>query len=209
MTGRLTTQIRMPLKFVPHRFFLMCTVCMLVTATSVVQASHSATEPSDGTVRSFIYVKPSGEIAPFHFHVGQGRKSTLADFRSRIVLFNLWATWCPPCVREIPALDRLQAKFSKTDFIVLPLSQDHGGIAQVRTFYRRLGLRHLDVFSDPASRAGAGLPVDVLPASFLIGRDGRLTAFLRSYVDWDDPRAETMVRRLIAARQSQPPNLAE
>lgn len=174
-------------------------ICILSLAYVPAQATHSATEPSDGTVRSFIDVKPPRRIGLFPFFDSQGRKISLADFGGKIVLLNLWATWCPPCVREMPALDRLQAKFPKSEFVVLPLSLDRGGIARVRSFYLRYGLRNLGQFSDPDSNAGAEFPVDVLPASFMIGRDGRVTRFLRSFVDWDAPEAAALIQRLISA----------
>lgn len=190
------------MEYVPRVLFLTPILCMLLLAPVGVQATHSASEPSDGTVRSFIDVKPPRKIVPFYFYDKQGREITLADFRGKIVLLNLWATWCPPCVQEMPALDRLQAKFPKTDFVVMPLSLDRDGIARVQGFYLRYELRNLDVFSDPGSAARAGFPVDVLPASFIIGRDGRLKRFLRSFVNWDDPEAEAMIRRLISTQQS-------
>lgn len=190
------------IKNVPRFHFLTPLFCMLLLAPVGVHATHSASEPSDGTVRSFIDVDPPRRIAPFSFYDHRGRKITLAGFRGRIVLLNLWAAWCPPCVREMPALDRLQAKFPKTDFVVLPLSLDKGGIATVKAFYLRYGLRHLGLFSDPDSKAGAGFPVDVLPASFIIGRDGGVKRFLRSFIDWDAPEAEAMIRHLILTPRS-------
>ena len=98
----------------------------------------------------------------------------------------------------MPSLDRLQAKFAKTDFVVVPLSLDRGGTAMIEAFYQRYELRSLDVFSDPQSKASAAFPVDVLPASFIIDRNGRLLSELRSFVNWDDPLAEIMIRGLIA-----------
>lgn len=193
-----TREMITSIKILSRFFFQMPIFCILLLASAEVQATHSATEPSDGTVRSFIEVEPPRKIDPFYFYNDKGRPITLAGFRGKIVLLNLWATWCPPCIREMPALDRLQAKFPKSEFVVMPLSVDRGGIATVRAFYRRYGLRHLGVFSDPTLAVRAGFPVDVLPASFIISRAGQVTQFLRSFVNWDAPEAESMIRRLIS-----------
>lgn len=190
------------LKGIRRFLFMAPTFGMLLLTPGVVQATHSASEPSDGTVRSFIAVDPPRKVSPFQFYDGNGRPITLAAFRGKVILLNLWATWCPPCIREMPALDRLQSKFKKSEFVVIALSLDRGGGPVVRTFYQKYGLRHLGMFLDPDKSAGAAFPVDVLPASFILGRDGRLKAFLRSFADWDAPEAEAMIRHLILAPQN-------
>jgi thiol-disulfide isomerase/thioredoxin len=148
---------------------------------AVGQATHETTEPSDGTVASFRMFDPPRD-----------------DFRGKVLLLNLWATWCAPCIREMPALDRLQATVGKEDFLVLPISLDSEGRPVVEAFYQELGLRHLGMYLDPELAIGAAFPVDVLPANFLVDREGRVTGYLRSYVDWEAPEAEAMIRRLIS-----------
>jgi len=181
-----------------HGLAALSVLLMPALTTAPSRAYHSASEPSDGTVKSFIAVDPPRAVTPFPFADAAGNTTSLADFADRLVLVNLWATWCPPCVREMPALDRLQGKFDKAEFMVVPLSLDRGGMAVVKRFVAQLDLRHLDMFADPEQAAGVTFPVDVLPASFLIDRAGRMTHFLRSFVDWDAPEAEAMVARLIA-----------
>ena len=87
-----------------RRFIVTPLLCLALLPLSGARANHSASEPSDGTVKSFIELKPPRKIAPFPFFDEKGRRLTLAQFRGKIVLLNLWATWCPPCVREMPAL---------------------------------------------------------------------------------------------------------
>lgn len=176
---------------------LLCLVAALLPGTA--RATHEASEPSDGTVGSFRMFDPPREPPAFSFLDADGRTLTPADFRGKVLLLNLWATWCAPCIREMPALDRLQATVGKEAFAVLPVSIDREGRPVVEAFYRRLGLQHLGMYLDPGGRAiQAALPIDVLPANFLFDRDGRVTGFLRSYVDWDAPEAEAMIRRLIS-----------
>lgn len=184
------------------RFVLAALLCFFVAfAPATAQATHEATEPSDGTVSSFRQLNPPREPPFFQFLDVEGRALSLTDFRGKVLLLNLWATWCAPCVREMPALDGLQGRLGKEDFLVLPISLDRKGRSVVETFYKRLGLRHLGIYLDPEVTIAEAFPVDVLPANFLVDRQGRVTAFLRSYVDWEAPEAEAMIRRLIATRE--------
>jgi thiol-disulfide isomerase/thioredoxin len=141
---------------------------------------------------------PPREPPFFQFLDASGQTLTLANFAGKVLLLNLWATWCAPCIREMPSLDRLQAKVGKEDFVVLPISLDREGRPIVEAFYQRLGLRHLGIYLDPGLSIGAAFPIDVLPANFLVDREGRVTGYIRSYVDWEAPEAEAMIRRLIS-----------
>lgn len=104
---------------------------------------------------------------------GDGRDLTLADFEGRVVLLNIWATWCPPCREEMPTLDALQARLGGSDFHVLPLSIDRAGLEPVRRFYRETGIRNLDLYIAEDTRAMLALAVVGLPTTILIDRIGR------------------------------------
>ncbi|HEY5789690.1 MAG TPA: TlpA disulfide reductase family protein [Gammaproteobacteria bacterium] len=172
---------------------LLCCLAWLAPAL----AYHEAEEPSDGTIASFKPL-PAPLPLPAELEVvdAAGQRVPLAAFRGRVLLLNLWATWCPPCVRELPALDRLQGRLGGDGFVVLAVSLDAGGTAEAAPFYARLGIRHLGLYADPARALGTVLPDDVLPASFFVDRDGNVVSFLRSYVDWDDPRVDAHVGEL-------------
>ncbi|MFC7333007.1 TlpA family protein disulfide reductase [Rhodocista pekingensis] len=134
----------------------------------------------------------------FAFTDRDGRPVTLADFRGKVVLLNLWAVWCPPCVKEMPSLDRLQAALGGDDFQVVTLSQDRGGAAQVLPFYEKAGIAHLPVYLDPQTAAMAALKARGLPTTYLIDREGRLLGRLEGEAAWDAPAALDLIRRVIA-----------
>ncbi len=169
-------------------------VVLSVLVSGPAAATHSATEPSDGTVGSFQKVSPPRVLEDFSFYDSDGRVVRLSTFRGKVVLLNLWATWCPPCIRELPALDRLQGKLGGESFMVLTLSLDRAGRKTVEKFFRRLNINHLSLFVDPGHATSAAFPIDVLPATFVLDREGRMVSFLRSYADWDAPEAEDMIR---------------
>ncbi len=181
---------------------VLAVVLLSVLVAESAVATHSATEPSDGTVRSFQKVSPPRVVADFSFYDSEGRVVRFSDFRGKVVLLNLWATWCPPCIREMPALDRLQGRLGGDSFMVLSLSLDRVGRKTVEKFFRRLKIRNLSLFVDPGHATSAAFPIDVLPATFVLDREGRMVSFLRSFADWDAPEAEEMIRTHLAASDS-------
>src|SRR5206468_4480825 len=92
--------------------------------------------------------KPAPEL---RFNDAEGRAHTLAEFRGKVVLLNIWATWCEPCREEMPALDRLQAKLGGERFHVLALSVDQQGPGVARKFYEQAGIRTLLLYIDPTA----------------------------------------------------------
>ena len=178
----------------PHATRLLAPLLLAWAATA--WAYHEAHEPSDGPVASFKPVDPPYPLTGYAFADADGKPVPLDAFRGKVVLLNLWATWCPPCIRELPALDRLQGRLGGDDFAVVTLALDAGGAAEAAPFFTRLGIRHLALYVDPERRIGELLPDDVLPASFFLDREGRVVSFLRSYVDWDDPRVDAHVVEL-------------
>jgi len=133
--------------------------------------------------------RPAPELA---FAGRDGTKLRLADFRGRVVLVNLWATWCGPCVREMPSLDRLQAKFGDR-LLVLAISEDRGGANVVEPFLEKLALTRLAIFLDAPGAAQQAFKVRGLPTSFLIDGAGRILGSLEGGAAWDAP---DMVARL-------------
>ncbi|WP_210396085.1 TlpA disulfide reductase family protein [Motiliproteus sediminis] len=161
-------------------------------------ANHEETEPSDGTVNSFIVLDPPQVVEPVKLVLDNQQSLDMSAFKGKVVLLNLWATWCPPCIRELPALDRLQQRLGGDDFVVVAVALDRAGFDAVKTFYDDLKLEHLALYTSTTAEFGRVYPVDVFPASFFLDRDGRVLSYLRSYADWDDEQADEMVRRLIA-----------
>ena len=138
--------------------------------------------------------RPAPAIA---FTDGEGHERTLADFAGRGLVINLWATWCPPCVAEMPALDRLAALVAGERIEVLPLSSDRGGRAQVEPFYQRTGIRTLGIWLDPRGAAARGLGVRGLPTTVIVDRAGMERARLEGDAAWDAPEMLAALRRLI------------
>lgn len=141
-------------------------------------------------LRAHAAPRPLPELA---FEDGQGRKRALAGFRDKVVLLNVWATWCVPCREEMPALDRLQQKLGGADFEVLALSIDAGGAAAVKQFYEEIGIRSLAIYVDRSMRTTATLGTVGLPTTLLIDAEGREIGRHIGPAQWDAPEAVRMI----------------
>jgi thiol-disulfide isomerase/thioredoxin len=114
-----------------------------------------------------------------------GRSVTLTDRRGRVVVLNVWATWCSPCREEMPTLDRLQARFDRQDVEVVALSIDRKGLASVQKFFDQIGVKNLAPYIDESGQASRALGLVGLPGTLVIGRDGREIGRLLGGAAWD------------------------
>ena len=139
-------------------------------------------------------------LPEIHFADEEGHDLTLGDFRGRVVLLNVWATWCIPCRKEMPALDRLQARLGGKDFLVIPLSIDREGVARVKRFYQELGLEKLGIYVDPSGKGSRALAIPGVPTTLLIDRQGREVARKMGAAEWDGPEMVSLVEQRMRAQ---------
>jgi thiol-disulfide isomerase/thioredoxin len=130
------------------------------------------------------------------FDAADGSRHHLKDFLGHGMVINLWATWCVPCVAEMPALARLSKTLAPDDIAVLPLSSDHGGARAVEAFYQQHEITGLPVLLDPQSAAAHAFHARGIPTSLVIDKQGRERARLEGAADWSAPAAAALVRKL-------------
>ncbi len=118
----------------------------------------------------------------------------LSDFKGKVVLLNFWATWCTPCVKEMPSLDRLQAAFPKDKFLIVPLSIDGPTKPKVAPFYKDQKLANLGIFFDKGRKTMQGLDVTLLPTSILVDAKGRELGRIEGDADWDMPESIALMK---------------
>ncbi len=128
----------------------------------------------------------------------EGKPAKLSDFRGKVVVLNIWATWCTPCREEMPTLDNLQAIFADQPVIVLALSVDRGGPERVRAFLEEIGVQRLHVYRDPKMAATRALRVPGLPATLLVDRQGREAGRLLGIAEWDSDETQAVIRGLLS-----------
>lgn len=124
---------------------------------------------------------------------------TFERYRGKVVLLNVWATWCQPCRVEMPSLQRLHEKFEGTDFHVVAVSIDREGPEVVRSFAAELGLT-FDMLHDPTTDIERVYQTTGVPESFVIDREGVIVKKVIGAAEWDGPVTEALVRRLLDAR---------
>jgi len=171
----------------------------LIVATMVFaggQLAPSAGAPLQASApKNFVvYETPQPRVA-LRFDDGEGRPRSLADFEGRVVLLNIWATWCPPCVKEIPALDRLAAAVSEQDVAVVAVSIDRKGIDAVRKAFTDLGVRSLAPYVDASGEALRTVHAMGLPTSLLLDRDGRVLGRVVGPAAWDDDATAAFLKQ--------------
>jgi thiol-disulfide isomerase/thioredoxin len=149
-----------------------------------------------GSIGKLVEDEPK-PLPDFTFTDAEGKAHSVADFAGKGLLINLWATWCAPCVQEMPALDRAQAALAGEEIVVLALSSDRGGKAQVEPFYRDRGIQRLGLWLDPRGAAGRAMGVRGLPTTIIVDRQGRERARLEGAAEWDEPEMLAAVRRLV------------
>lgn len=180
----------------PARYFLSRR-SLFAGALSVLAAPAFANVGPDllkGTLTRFELAPAPKALPEIAFTDADDKALKLADYRGKVVLLNFWATWCAPCVKEMPSLDRLQAALGKDGLVVLPLSLDGPSKPKVAPFYKDRNLANLGVYFDKGRKVQQALGVSVLPTSILIGRDGREIGRLQGEADWDKPEAVALMK---------------
>lgn len=151
----------------------------------------------------FIHATPK-PIPALDIRDGEGRPFGLASLEGRAVIVNLWASWCLPCVAELPSLDRLKPLAEAEGAAVVALSLDRMGANAVRAAYGRIGITGLDIHVDDTRAAAETLSVPVLPTTLLIDRKGFEVARFIGPAQWDGPEALALVRALAAGKTITP-----
>ena len=168
-------------------------------------------EPIAVAPPNFVLRDAPAVVPDLEFADSEGHSRTLAAFRGKVVLLNIWATWCSPCRKEMPTLDRLQAALGGDDFEVVPLSIDRGGAERVKKFYTEIGVQHLAIYVDSSRKVEAGLDTVGLPTTLLIDRQGRELGRVSGGAEWNAPETVAFLKSKIAERQEFPvvPKLKE
>jgi len=165
-------------------------------------APMPAVESGASAKHRFVFVPHASprSIANVAFEDGQGRKRTLADFRGKVVLLNLWATWCGPCRQEMPTLERLQARLGGADFEVIALSIDRGGQAVVKSFFDEIGVQALAIYVDATAEAATQLGMLGVPTTLLIDRSGREIGRVTGPAEWDSAEVVATIQHYLRAQ---------
>jgi thiol-disulfide isomerase/thioredoxin len=172
----------------------------IIAAGGTLAAGLSARKPRaqelEDLTRALKLTEPPVPAPAISFVAADGSEHHLADFLGHGMVVNLWATWCAPCVAEMPSLAALSKTLAPNDIAVLPLSSDRGGASVVEAFYRQHDITGLPVLLDPKGAAAHTWRARGIPTSLIIDRQGRERARLEGSADWSTPAAAALVRKL-------------
>lgn len=168
---------------------------MLVAAGLLGCGGEKESNPGKNTAQTSSTQKlkespEEGFLAPDFSLLDLGGKSvTLSDFRGRVVLLNFWATWCPPCRREIPSLKRLYQLRKDREFEIVAVSVDKTSSSKVASFVANYQMS-FPVLVNPRGDVGQRYWTRAIPSSFLLDKEGVIRWKVAGAREWDD--AETM-----------------
>ena len=124
-----------------------------------------------------------------------GHPLTLADLKGKVVLVNFWATWCAPCIEEMPSMQKLRDKIGLAGFEVLAVNYQEGQ-ARINDFLKKRPLK-LTIVRDADGAAKTAWGVKVFPSSFIVDTDGRIRYTVIGDVDWTSSKVESQIRELL------------
>lgn len=183
------------------RFAAFLAVLILLVSAPHAALAHGDDHPAElrNARNQFTHLKPLRTIPSVPILAEDGSRLDFDRFRGKLVLLNFWATWCPPCLYELPALDHLQSLLGNEAFTVVTLSIDEGDIGGPVAFVRRLGLTNLNVYQDFTGRVQAALLLYGLPITYLIDSNGLVLGYLVGATEWDSPDTLQFLRHYMRA----------
>lgn len=184
-------------------------------ASSVKQGEEGASAPAGeaagqsplaglnkGRMAAFLAKPKPLDLGEVSFVDGKGGTRFLSDWRGKVVLLNIWATWCVPCREEMPMLDKLEAELGGKDFQVVAVNIDRGGSDKPTAFLAETGATHLALYTDPSGKLFSKVKAVGMPTTLLLDREGREIGRLVGPADWDSPEAFALIKAAIAAPAS-------
>lgn len=142
------------------------------------------------------------EPRPFRgsaFRDPRGRDTDLSEFEGGVTVVNFWATWCPPCRKELPYFDELQAELGDEGIRVVTISLDRQGVPKARKFLKDQGLDNLPAYADPKANLGKEMGIRGLPVTAILGPDAREIGRLTGEAEWHSEDAKDWLRAIVAA----------
>lgn len=173
---------------------------LLIVAGSAIwwffdtKSSENHSQPAlTGWMQNFTPTAEGEPVPKLGIRAKDDTDRNFGDFSGKIVLINFWATWCGPCIREMPSLQRLQQARGGADFTVIALSQDLRGWPIVTPFLEEHDLTTLPIYVDPMTAIARAMKVKGLPTSILLDRQGRELGRLAGHAEWDSAEALALI----------------
>ena len=188
-------------------FYLVLATIMETPIQKIIAISLSASMFCTFTVPSIAadpsktmrQLQPAIQLPKGTFFDGE-KSISLNTFKGNYVLINFWATWCAPCIEEMPSLDRLAGKLANEKFIVVAVSQDEAGASLVKPFVQKLKLSKIRILYDQDKKSFREYALRGLPTSVLVSPNGQIIARLEGSAEWDQGELYKQIYRQISIK---------
>ena len=151
---------------------------------------------------NLVQIEPPTMVPEEAYLVEGGAYATLDEFEGKAILLNFWATWCPPCIEEMPSIDRLAERLAGPDFVVITMAMEMASEEEIRAFYERVEVEHLGIYRDPSMQLARALRTWALPTTYLIDHTGMVRAMLVGEATWDSDEAVALIAPYIEAARA-------
>ena len=166
---------------------------ILAWLAAVGAASAGDPPPFLGAAGQFTLIAPPRKAPLGPVTDEKGGTVDLARLRGKVIVLNFWATWCAPCILEMPTLDKLKGDLAGTDVEVLVVSVDLKGMEKVGPFWRERGFKHLAILLDQRSALYRAFGTRGLPTTYLIDKSGTIVGYLEGHADWASKEAKALI----------------
>jgi len=188
-------------KFTFNLSFVRITSLIFAGIVAITPSLASAEQPSctsqgaiESGINNFVKKNPPVPVENTSFYDRNGGKVRMSDYKGTALVINFWATWCPPCVAEMPSLDRLKAILDDSGIDVLAINEDRDGATMALKFYEANGITNLDVLIDRKMALVKAAEVTGLPTTLLVDADGNEIAAVIGETEWDSPDVVALVK---------------
>ena len=169
---------------------------MIVSLTLLTSHASAQTNYKDNELINLKIHKKAIKVPDIEFIDQSGKKISNANFYGQVSVINLWATWCPPCVKELPSIDRLAKIVSQDHIKIYAVSQDRAGNKIVPAYFQKLNLKNLIIFLDNQASLMAAFRTPVLPTTIIIDKKGMDIARLVGEINWDSPEVVSYLKKI-------------
>jgi thiol-disulfide isomerase/thioredoxin len=163
------------------------------TPAAALPAGAGSNPLSQGEMATFVFRKTPEPLPAISYVDSTGAARTEADLKGRVVLLNLWATWCVPCLKEMPGLDRLQKELGSDKFEVVALSVDRAGPDAAKKFLDKIKVQNLKLYADASAKAAISLKAVGMPTTLLLNTKGEEIGRLIGPAEWDSADAKKLI----------------
>lgn len=153
-------------------------------------------------MKPFVEFSKTHQIPATRIFTLEGEKVNFEDYQGKLLILNVWGTWCTPCVREIPQLIELQKKLKDSNIALVGVALDKS-VEAIPKFLKKHKMSEFKTWSDPTESVSSIMPMEVVPTNFVIDGSGNLVGYLPGYLPWDDKDVLPFLRKL-ADKYAQP-----